>query len=449
MYTGRVMSHRRSLIASSYVACLALVTACSSKPETHATGAGAGSSSSSSTTSSSTSGGGAGGSTAIPCSTAGVSKGPWSLAIDGTSAKIRWEACKPGTMGDIGYAPETGGAPVTAHSVEMPFVVTTTYQAPLDPNVPPDLAGTYYMHEVALTGLTPATCYVYHLVADGTIKGRLCTARAPGDPLTFMAIGDTNPGLGPYAAGDLKYSLPKNPDFTLHGGDIQYYDSGLETWASWFPVMQPMLSQGGFFPAVGNHELELPTEFAQYTARFFGGAGFDGTAANDMTEAYYRFENAGVWFFSLDTEQPIGPTSTQGAWLVKELADASGKPGYRFSIVVLHRPFVTCGDDGDDPNDRALLEPFFLQYHVPIVIQAHMHGYERFEFGNITYLTIAGGGGRIGDPSANLSRSYCDKRVVGNGIRHAAIFQLGTGKITGTVTDYQGNLMDSFVETVP
>jgi hypothetical protein len=78
-----------------------------------------------------------------------------------------------------------------------------------------------------------------------------------------------------------------------------------------------------------------------------------------------------------------------------------------------------------------------------------MHGYERFEFGNITYLTIAGGGGRIGDPSASLNRSYCDKRVVGNGARHAAIFQLGPGKITGTVTDYQGNLVDSFTETVP
>jgi hypothetical protein len=379
----------------------------------------------------------------IPCDPAGISKGPWSLAIDDTSAKIRWEACRSGTMGDVVYAPEAGGAPTTAHSTETPFVVTATFTAPLDSKIPADLAGTYYMHELALTGLLPATCYAYHLAGDPTAKGRFCTARASGDPLTFMAIGDTNPGLGPYAAGDLMYSLPKNPDFTLHGGDIQYYDSGLETWASWFPVMQPMLSQGGFFPAVGNHELETPIEFADYVVRFFGGAGFDGT------NEYYRFENAGVWFFSLDTEQPIDPTSTQGGWLVKELADASSKPGYRFSIILLHRPFVTCGDTGDDPMDRALLEPFFFQYHVPIVIQAHMHGYERFEFPGITYLTIAGGGGAIGEPSANISRAYCTNRVVGNGTRHAAIFQLDTGKITGTVTDYQGNPVDSFTETVP
>jgi hypothetical protein len=258
-----------------------------------------------------------------------------------------------------------------------------------------------------------------------------------------MSIGDTNPGIGPYAAGDLMYALPHGPDFTLHGGDLQYYDSGLETWASWFPVMQPMLSQGGIFPAVGNHESEEPDEYVAYTMRYFGGAGFDGP------NEYYRFQSAGVWLFSLDTELPLDPGSAQGAWLIKELGDAAQQPGFRFSIVFMHKPLVTCGDTGDNPGVRALLEPFFLQYHVPIVIQAHMHGYERFEFGNITYLTIAGGGGVIGNPSANTNRPYCNMRVVGNGVRHAAIFDVGTGKVTGTVIDWQGNVMDSFTETVP
>jgi hypothetical protein len=372
-----------------------------------------------------------------------VSKGPWSLAIDGTSAKVRWEACRPGTAGDLVYTPEAGGASATAPSTESPYYVATTYAAPLAPEAPPDLAGIWYMHEAALTGLTPATCYSYQLAADATKKGRFCTARKPGDPLTWMAIGDTNPGIGPYAAGDLMYALPHHPDFTLHGGDIQYYDSLLETWASWFPVMQPMLSQGGFFPAVGNHEIEMPTEFADYDVRYFGGAGFDGNTQ------YYRFQSAGVWFFSLDTEAPLDPGSTQGAWLVRELQDATTQPGFRFSVIIVHRPFVTCGDTGDDPLLRALLEPFFLQYHVPVVIQAHMHGYERFEFGNITYLTIAGGGGRIGDPSANIARSYCNQRVVGNGARHAAIFDLGPGTLKGTIVGYDGSMVDSFTETVP
>ena len=58
-------------------------------------------------------------------------------------------------------------------------------------------------------------------------------------------------------------------------------------------------------------------------------------------------------------------------------------------------------------------------------------------------------GGAIGDPSANTSRPYCNMRVVGNGTRHAAIFDVGPGKIAGTIIDWQGNIADSFTETVP
>src|SRR5262249_14019918 len=149
--------------------------------------------------------------------------------------------------------------------------------------------------------------------ADKSYAGRFCTARAPGDAIRFMAIGDTNPTLGDHTRNVLARTLPKNPDFIVHGGDIQYYASGFETWASWFPIMQPMLSAGAFFPAIGNHDSgqsENPDEYEQYTRRFFGNAGFDGT------DAYYRFESGGVWFFSVDTEQDLTPQSAEGQWLV-------------------------------------------------------------------------------------------------------------------------------------
>ncbi len=424
---------------------IALLAACSGGSQVNST------TTSSSVASSSGSGGaggtggagGAGGSTALPCTASGVSKGPWSLAIDGTTAKIRWEACRAGVSGDVSYAPEGGGASAKATATETSFTTLNTYTALLQPSATPDYAGTWYMHEAALTGLAPATCYAYHLAVDATLAGRFCTARSSGDPLKFMAIGDTNPGIGPFAAGDLASVLPLNPDFTLHGGDLQYYDSGLETWASWFPVMEPMLAHGGLFPAVGNHEAEKPDEYADYDLRYFGGAGFDGT------DQYYRFESAGVWFFSLDTELPIDPGSAQGGWLVNGLAEVAQKPGFRFSVVFMHRPLVTCGDTGDDPDDRAKLEPIFLQNHVPLVVQAHMHGYERFDFGNITYVTAAGGGGVIGDPNANISRSYCNQRVAFGGFRHAVLFSLTTGQLAGTAIDYTGTTQDAFTLAVP
>jgi hypothetical protein len=379
----------------------------------------------------------------LACAASGVSKGPWSLHIDGASAVIRWEGCRAGAKADVIYAPEAGGAEATVTANETPFVVDNTYTAALNPDATPDYAGTWYMHEAKITGLAPATCYSYHLAADASAKGRFCTQRASGDALRFWTIGDTNPGIGPYAAGVLAAILPKKPDFVLHGADIQYYDSGLETWASWFPVMEPMLAGGGFYPAVGNHEAEKPGELQQYDLRYFGTAGFDGT------DRYWRFSSAGVWFFSVDTEESIDPGSEQGAWLVNGLEDATKQPGFRFSIVYMHKPLVTCGDTGDNPDARAKLEPFFLQYNVPIVIQAHMHGYERFELGPLTYLTSAGGGGRIGNPDANTLRSYCGQRVVSGGYRHGVVFDVSAGMITGTAIDYQGNVIDTFSKVVP
>jgi hypothetical protein len=422
---------------------LALLAACSSAGTTTTT------TTTTASSSSGTGGGGGGGGGSggagggFTCAGTGVSKGPWSIAADAKGVTIRWETCRDGVEPGVVYAPEAGGPSAKAPSASTKWTLANTYKAALNPMAEPDWAGTYYMNDAVLTGLSPATCYTYHLVADTTRKGRFCTSRAPGDPLTFWAVGDTNPGIGPYAAGDLMQILPHDPDFTIHGGDIQYYDSALETWASWFPVMEPMLAQGAFFPAVGNHESETPTEYADYTVRFFGGAGFDGTIN------YYRFQSAGVWFFSLDTELPIGTGSTQGGWLVQQLANAASQPGYRFSIVYMHRPLVTCGDTGDDPIDRAELEPIFQQYKVPLVVQAHMHGYERFQFPNITYVTAAGGGGAIGNVDANTSRPYCGQRVVSGPWRHGVLFQLGPSGLTGTTIEWDGKVLDTFTIAQP
>ncbi len=380
---------------------------------------------------------------ALPCGRSGVSKGPWVLAADLTGVKIRWEACRAGVAGGLTLTPEAGGATKQATSVETPFTATETYTAPLQPNATPDYAGVFTMHEAALTGLAPSTCYHYALDADANAKGRFCTARTPGDPIRFMAIGDTNPGLGDSAKNVLAHALPRNPDFTIHGGDLQYYASGLETWASWFPIMQPMLSQGAFFASVGNHEFEKPDEHAQYDQRFFGGAGFDGK------DDHYRFQSGGVWFFTLSTETPITAGSDQAKWLEAELTDASQQPGYRFSVVYFHRPFVTCGDTSDNPEARAYFEPIFAKYKLLLIVQAHMHGYERFELGAFTYVTAAGGGGSIGRVDENITRAECSSRKASGPFYHAVIFDVTAGKLTGTVIDDKGAVRDSFEKVVP
>lgn len=379
----------------------------------------------------------------LVCDGTGISKGPWVLAIDGTSAKVRWEACREGTTKGLSLAPEAGGNPIEMDSVETPAEVTETNIAPLNPSAPVDWAATYYMHEAALTGLLPGTCYTYALLGDSSRKGRFCTAAPAGTPIRFMAIGDTNPSLGDNTINVLSNAIPKGPDFTLHCGDIQYYSSTLETWASWFPVMQVMLSQGGFFPSVGNHESETPKEFDEYFLRFFKGAGFGGT------DTYYRFETGGVYFFALNTEDAYGQGTVQGSWLEAQLNEASKAPGYRFSVVFMHRTLVTCGDTGQDTAVREQFEPIFQQYKVPLVIQGHMHGYERFDLNGITYVTTGGGGGSIGNIDENIERPECAMRLASGAFSHAVIVDVTAADIQGTVIHENGIIADSFTLPLP
>ena len=47
------------------------------------------------------------------CPGNGVSKRPWALHVDGTSALLRWEACRPGAASSVTLTPESSGSTST------------------------------------------------------------------------------------------------------------------------------------------------------------------------------------------------------------------------------------------------------------------------------------------------------------------------------------------------
>jgi hypothetical protein len=377
-----------------------------------------------------------------PCPASGVGKGPWAMRVDASSAVVRWEACRQGSTPEVRLIDDAGGVPLVFTAQATPVERKETYTAPLRAEAPADVAGTYWIHEAQLANLAAATCYRYELVAEPARQGRVCTGRPTGVPFRFVAIGDTNPGLGD-ASTRLVAQLPRSgADFVIHGGDIQYFDSGFDTWASWFETMQPMLSLGAFYPAIGNHESENPDEREQYVQPFFGGAGFP------KASTFYSFDTAGVWFFALDTEEPLLPGSPQGVWFAKSLAAAAASPGYRFSVVYFHKPWVTCGDKSEDLVARQQFEPLFLEHGVVLVIQAHMHGYERFEVGPLTYLTSGGGGGLLGDVDENIGRPVCATRAASGRDHHLIVFDVGRRLLSAQVLGVDGRVLDSFSKPV-
>ena len=382
----------------------------------------------------------AGGDAGPVCEGSGVQKGPFVVATTKTSAKVRWEACRAGTP--LGLSVTVGGAgPREVQGAETAFTLTKDYEAFLTPKAAKDMAGTVWTHEVVVDGLSPGSCATYALVGDATKKGAFCTLREPTDELRFVAIGDTNPGLlrtGPLLAHAKTANFA--PDFVFHLGDIQYYDSRLETWASWFPLMQPLLGLGGFFAVLGNHEFENSTDYSEFYHRLFEGKGFSGT------DRWYTFESAGIAFVVLDTESPMDDASEQGTWmrgLFSSLEARKVSADYRGAVVGFHKPFLTCGDTYDNPTNLALWEPRFVAAGVATVLMGHMHGYERFDHGGRPWIVTGGGGGAIREPSQNMTRSYCNERTKGGAYYHLMRIRSEGAKLHMEAVDDTGVVVDT------
>ena len=384
-----------------------------------------------------------------PCAS-DLTKGPWVQAVDATHATLKWESLSKACV-EAAVAPEGGAEAIATGTSTETHVVSTWSGMGVVQN---DAPGTYYRNEVALSGLAPGQCFGYRVRASGTAqtaagdeRGRFCTARPSGASFGFLAIGDTNPMLG-HTGPVLDHALPAKPDFVLHLGDMQYYSSITETWAWWFAVMRPMLRAGALFPAVGNHENENNgLEYDDYYGRLFAPAGTDPSLTK-----WYSLEDGGVAFFSLDTEEPLASDSPQTQWLGKALADAKAAPGFRFSIAFMHRPLYTLGDAAPLLAERAVLAPLFEANGVKLVLAGHMHGYERFEAPDgITFVTCAGGGGIIKDPSANVDNYPADKplRVTVSNHYSACNYVVAPGTIASQVVDEAGAIVDSFTKTVP
>lgn len=379
-----------------------------------------------------------------PCPSSGVDKGPWSLGMSRTGGRVRWEACRADAASGIVVKPEAGGAEITVPSTPTTVTITTRRKAPLDQSAPDDVPGTYFSHEATMTGLAAGTCYRYELVADRSLGGRFCTSQPDGGKVHFLAIGDTNPMLGPATGNLVGKVLPRKPDFTIHGGDIQYYASGLETWAGWFPLMRSLLGQGAMMAAIGNHEYELDRgDWEDYSYRYFG----DGSEAGN--DSYFHFESGGVHFFSLNSEVPDETTSAQGKWLLAKLDEASKSAGYRTSIIFMHRPWVTCGDVSESESKRKAYASIFVQAKVSIVFQAHLHAYERFDVDGLTWITTGGGGARLTDVDANLSRATCAQRKSKGAFFHAIDVVVDGKAIHADVIDDVGAVRDSFDIVIP
>lgn len=104
---------------------------------------------------------------------------------------------------------------------------------------------------------------------------------------------------------------------------------------------------------------------------------------NGNENFWFSYDYGNVHMISLSTEHCFEAECDQMIWLKSELERAqSNRETVPWVVVSMHRP-VYCSDesayDSHSPGGtyQTLLEPLFLQYDVDIVIQGHLHAYER------------------------------------------------------------------------
>jgi hypothetical protein len=222
-------------------------------------------------------------------------------------------------------------------------------------------------------------------------------------PFSFVALGDTrftDPAKTDAANDSIRVELVKaiahvQPEFISIGGDLVYNGYDANDWKIWDLETAPWRDKKiPVYPALGNHDLhgDFRLALANYFERF---PYLEGSR-------YYSVRAANILMLVLDSS--LDETSgTQGRWLKQKLDTLSTDTDFVF--VVLHHPPYTAssnreilrgGGHSARKSEKRLAKLLEIKYaHLRarmIVLASHVHNYERYEHGGITYIVTGGGG---------------------------------------------------------
>ncbi len=249
-------------------------------------------------------------------------------------------------------------------------------------------------HEVAVTGLSPATTYFYavgtlaQVLAGGDGDHMFVTAPEPGteQPTRIWVLGDSgtaNANARAVRDAYLGFTGSRRTDVWLMLGD-NAYNSGTDSeyQAAMFDMYPSLLRQTVVWPTLGNHDgrsAESATQTGVYYDIFslptLGEAG----GLLSGTEAYYSFDYANIHFIVLDSfDTDRSPTGAMMTWLDADLASHD----QTWVVAFWHHPPYSKGshDSDSDPNLIQMREnalPILDSHGVDLVLGGHSHSYER------------------------------------------------------------------------
>ena len=256
-----------------------------------------------------------------------------------------------------------------------------------------DDGSTTYIHEATITGLESNTKYEYRV-------GYSTDRRSDWYPLETAGAGEYEVLIYPDSqSGDysgweqiVKDSAKRNPSAALYISMGDLVDNGEQAyqWRTWLDSIKPFSTRIPLAPTLGNHEMYTldwkmrePRAYLNY---------FDVPNNGNVTfdRRYYSYDYGDVHYVVLDTQlyesnhednhDTHHPDlyDVQVQWLRQDLAANTKK----WTVVLMHRdPFQYAFDRpgasraaGFD-EEGVLFMPIFDEFHVDLVLSAHLHSY--------------------------------------------------------------------------
>ncbi|MDY6923076.1 MAG: metallophosphoesterase family protein [Pseudomonadota bacterium] len=291
---------------------------------------------------------------------------------------VTWRTA-PGTDGHVEFAEASDGPDFVARAVRL---AATTDDATLAVRETPEFRAAY--HSAVMTGLKPATVYVYRVGSGQTWSEWLQfrTAAETPEPFTFLYMGDMQNNILSEASRTLRmgFRMAGDAAFVIHAGDlINRHDSDNE-WGEWFASGGFLYAQTPQMPTPGNHEYGRgpvlnPQWRRQFTLPETGPAGVE-----RLEETAWTVDYQGMRLISIDAPLFHGDEAMRGEmvrWLGAILRDNPN----RWTVLFLHFPLFSIDPDRDNARVRDALKPLIDRYGVDLVLQAHDHGYARGAIG--------------------------------------------------------------------
>ena len=242
------------------------------------------------------------------------------------------------------------------------------------------------LHSVELTGLTPSTLYMYRVKGDSRVFNFTTPPAAGASSIRFGVTADLGQTLNSTSTVNNMLGAVRNKsiDAVLFGGDLSYADGDHYRWDSWARMYEPLWSAVPSAHTGGNHEVSSGGENWLAYSRRFPNAHLRAGSASFL---WYSFEAGPAHVVMLCSYAAFDASSAQYKWLQRDLkgVDRAKTP---WLLVVLHTPWYTSNAHhpmSEGSEMRVAMEPLLLASGVDLVINGHVHAYERTH-------PVAGGG---------------------------------------------------------